>query len=96
MLNPVIIIPLIDFGQFFHCICADLVSPLRFKLCHKKFGGRVTFVLSMLFGLFGGIVNGDIHDSGDAFAAGFLVPFGLTWLVYFAVGFVIRGFASKR
>lgn len=62
----------------------------------RNLPGRVTFVLSMLFGLFGGIVNGDIHDSGDAFAAGFLVPFGLTWLIYFAVGFVIRGFASKR
>lgn len=61
----------------------------------RNLAGRVTFVLSMLFGLFAGIVNGEIHDSGAAFAAGFLVPFGLTWLVYFAVGFVIRGFASK-
>ena len=62
----------------------------------RNLAGRVTFVLSILFGIFAGIVNGEIHDSSDAFAIGFLVPFGLTWLVYFAVGFVIRGFESKR
>ena len=57
---------------------------------------RLTFVLSILFGVFAGIINAEVYDSGGAFLAGFFVFFGLTWLIYFAIGFVVRGFASKR
>ena len=62
----------------------------------KKGFFRLTLVLSVLLGIFAGIINAEIYDSGGAFLAGFFVFFGLTWLVYFAVGFVIRGFASER
>lgn len=62
----------------------------------KNLAGRVTFVLSILFGLFAGIVSGNIHDASGAFLAGFFALFGLIWLIYFTIGFVIRGFASKK
>ena len=62
----------------------------------RSLAGRVTFVLSILFSFFAGIVNAELHDSAEAFWVGFLVPCGLIWLIYFAVGFVMRGFASKR
>ena len=57
---------------------------------------RLTLVLSILFGIFAGIINAEVYDSGGAFLAGFFVFFGLTWLIYFGIGFVVRGFASKR
>ena len=62
----------------------------------KKGFFRLTLVLSVLFGIFAGITNGVIYDSGKAFLVGFFAFFGLIWLVYFAVSFVIKGFASKK
>ena len=62
----------------------------------KKGFFRLTLVLSILFGVFAGIINAEAYDSGGAFLAGFFVFFGLTWLIYLAIGFVIRGFASKK
>jgi hypothetical protein len=62
----------------------------------KKGVFRLTLVLSILFGIFSGIANAKIYDSGEAFLAGFFAFFGLIWLIYFAIGFVIRGFASKK
>ena len=62
----------------------------------KKGFFRLTLVLSVLLGIFAGIINAEVYDSGGAFLAGFFVFFGMTWLIYFAIGFVIRGFASKR
>ena len=62
----------------------------------KKGFFRLTLVLSVLFGIFAGITNAEIQDSADAFLIGFFISFGLVWLVYFMVGFVIKGFASKK
>ena len=62
----------------------------------KKGFFRLTLVLSVLFGVFAGIVNAEIHDSVEAFLAGFFIFYVLTWFVYLAAGFVMRGFASKR
>ena len=60
----------------------------------KKGFFRLTLVLSILFGIFSGIATGVIYDSGKAFLTGFFAFFGLVWLMYFAVSFVIKGFAS--
>ena len=62
----------------------------------KKGIFRLILVLSILFGIFSGTINAETHGSSDAFFVGFFIFFGLTWLIYFAVGFVIRGFTSKR
>ena len=62
----------------------------------KKGFFRLTLVLSVLFGIFSAIANAAIYDSGGAFLAGFFAFFGLIWLIYFAISFVIRGFASKK
>ena len=64
----------------------------------KKGFFRLTLVLSVLFGVVSGIVNTEHNriDSVEIFLEGFFMFFALTWLVYFMVGFVIRGFASKR
>ena len=62
----------------------------------KKGFFRLTLVLSVLLGIFAGIINAEVYDSGGAFLAGFFVFFGMTWFIYFAIGFVVRGFASKR
>jgi len=62
--------------------------------------GRVTFVLSILFGILGGILNVavelDRYHSTETFLRTFFIVFGLTWLVYFMVRFVNRGFVSKK
>ena len=57
----------------------------------RNLAGRVTFVLSMLFGIFAGIFN-----VKETFWVTFFIVFGLTWLVYFMVGFVNRGFTSEK
>lgn len=62
----------------------------------KKGIFRLTLVFSLLFGIFSGIINANIHDSGGAFLEAFFMFFALTWIIYFATGFVIRGFASKK
>ncbi len=62
----------------------------------KKGLFRLTLVFSVLFGIFSGIISADIHDSGGAFLEAFFMFFGLTWIIYFATGFVIRGFANKK
>lgn len=62
----------------------------------KKGLFRLTLVLSVLFGISAGMTNAAVHDSGRAFLIGFFISFGLIWLIYFAIGFVIRGFASKK
>jgi hypothetical protein len=61
----------------------------------KKGFFRLTLVLSVLLGIFAGI-NAEIDGSSGVFLQAFLGFFGLTWLIYFAIGFVVRGFASKR
>ena len=70
-------------------------APIQF-INWKKGLFRLTLVLSILFGVFSGIANAAIYDSGRAFLAGFFAFFGLIWSIYFAIGFVIRGFASKK
>ena len=65
----------------------------------KKGLFRLTLVFSILFGIFSGIINAAIaviQDSGDAFLQAFFIFFGLTWIIYFATSFVIRGFTSKK
>ena len=62
----------------------------------KKGVFRLTLVFSVLFGIFSGMINAAIHGSSGAFLAAFFIFFGLTWLIYFATIFVIRGFASKK
>lgn len=62
----------------------------------KKGFFRLTLVFSVLFGIFSGIISADIHDSGGAFLEAFFMFFGLTWIIYFATSFVIRGFANKK
>ena len=61
---------------------------------------RLMLVLSVLSGILAGMVNGmvngEFYDSAGAFWAGFFMSFGLVWLIYFAAGFVIRGFVSKK
>ena len=69
-------------------------EPIQFINWKKGFF-RLTLVLSILFGIFSGIANAETYDSGGAFLAGFFAFFGLIWLIYFAISFVIRGFASK-
>ena len=76
---------------------SDAEMPGQMKFINWKKGlFRLTLVLSVLFGLFAGIINAEVYDFGGAFLAGFFVFLGLTWLIYFAIGFVVRGFASKR
>ena len=62
--------------------------------------GRVMFVLSILFGIFAGILNVavelDRDHSMETFLGAFFIVFGLTWLVYFMVRFVNRGFVTKK
>ena len=72
-------------------------EPIQF-INWKKGLFRLTLVLSVLFGVFSGIVNTEHNriDSVEIFLEGFFIFFALTWLVYFMVGFVIRGFASKK
>ena len=64
----------------------------------RGFASRLTLVLSVLFSILAGIVNAGLHNhpSVEVFLPAFFIVFGLTWLVYFMVGFVIRGFASKK
>lgn len=66
----------------------------------RNLAGRVTFVLSILFGILAGILNVavelDKYHSKETFLVTFFVVFGLTWLVYFMVHFVNRGFVSKK
>lgn len=66
----------------------------------KDLAGRVTFVLSILFGILAGTLNVAIElnriHSRETFLEAFFIVFGLTWLVYFMVHFVNRGFRSKR
>ena len=62
----------------------------------RNLAGRVTFVLSILFGILAGIFNAAVefnkYHSKETFLVTFFVVFGLTWLVYFMVHFVNRGF----
>ena len=57
----------------------------------KNLAGRVTFVLSILFGILAGIFNVAIelnkYHSKETFLGTFFGIFGLTWLVYFMVRF---------
>ena len=70
-------------------------EPIKFINWKKGFF-RLTFVLSILFGIVSGISSAHTYDSGRAFLAGFFAFFALIWLIYFAIGFVITGFASKK
>ena len=70
-------------------------EPIKFINWKKGFF-RLTFVLSILFGIVSGISSAQAYDSGRAFLAGFFAFFALIWLIYFAIGFVITGFASKK
>ena len=62
----------------------------------KKGIFRLTLVFSVLFGIFAAFVNAEIQNSYIEFVENFLIFFATTWAIYFAVGFVIRGFTSKR
>ncbi len=66
----------------------------------KNLAGRVTFVLSILFGILAGIFNVAVelnkYHSKETFLGAFFIGFGLTWLVYFMIRFVNRGFVSKK
>jgi len=66
----------------------------------RNLAGRVTFVLSILFGILAGILNVAVelshYNSKEVFLRTFFIVFGLTWLVYFMVRFVNRGFVSKK
>lgn len=62
----------------------------------KKGFFRLTLVFSVLFGIFAAFVNAEIQNSYMYFVEGFLMFFATTWIIYFAIGFVIRGFASKK
>ena len=66
----------------------------------RNLAGRVTFVLSILFGILAGSLNGAVelnkYNSRETFLRAFFIVFGLTWLVYFVVRFVNRGFVSKK
>ncbi|RKU24752.1 hypothetical protein C6503_00605 [Candidatus Poribacteria bacterium] len=66
----------------------------------RNLAGRVTFVLSILFGVLAGIFNVAVelnkYHSKETFLVTFFTIFGLTWLVYFIVRFVNRGFISKK
>ena len=72
----------------------EQIKPINWK----KGVFRLTLVLSVLFGTFAGIVNTkDSHiNSADGFLIGFSIFFVMTWLIYFATSFVIKGFASKK
>ena len=63
----------------------------------KKGFFRLTLVLSILLGLHGilGFIDGIFSNSWNAFFIGF-VGFGLIWLIYFVIGFVVRGFTTKN
>lgn len=58
---------------------------------------RLILILSVPVGIWGGIMTERSAYDGSFFdfLIGFLVFYGLTWLTYFAVRFVIRGFANK-
>jgi len=62
----------------------------------KKGFFRLTLVLSILLGFYGvaGFIDGILSNSWDAFFIGF-VSFGLIWLIYFVIGFIVRGFTEK-
>ena len=66
----------------------------------RNLAGRVTFVLSILFGILAGIFNVAVelnkYHSTETFLGTFFIVFGLTWLVYFMIRFVNRGFVSKK
>ena len=66
----------------------------------RNLAGRVTFVLSILFGVLAGILNVAVelnkYHSTETFLVTFFIVFGLTWLIYFMVRFVNRGFVSKK
>ena len=62
----------------------------------KKGLFRLTLVFSVLFGIFAAFVNVAIQNSYVDFLEDFFIFFGLTWIIYFATIFVIRGFASKE
>jgi len=55
---------------------------------------RMTFVLSILLGLLG-LFTGFILSSGPSLVLFVAVPFGFVWLLYFVVGFIVRGFSDK-
>ena len=84
------------------CIVFGLIWLVYFVLNYiiKNLAGRVTFVLSILFGILAGIFNVvaelNKYHSKEPFLEAFFIVFGLTWLVYFMVRFVNKGFASKR
>lgn len=54
---------------------------------------RLTLVLSVLLGIFVGMED---TNSAFDFLIVFFTFFGLTWLVYFALRFTIKGFTDKR
>ena len=58
----------------------------------KKGFFRLTFVLSIFLGTFAGLRADSVVGS---FAV-FFIFYAVTWSVYFAIGFVIQGFADKR
>ncbi len=64
----------------------------------KKGFFRFTLVLSLFVGIFFvvivGLLNGFLDDDWSFFFGG-LVCFGLIWLIYFIVGFILRGFTSQ-
>ena len=66
----------------------------------RNLAGRVTFVLSILFGILAGILNVAVelsrYNPKETFLGTFFIIFGLTWLIYFMVRFVSRGFVSKQ
>ena len=67
----------------------------HFKAINWKQGFlRLTLVLSLLLGIFAGIVN--VELSIGSFWTGFFISFGMIWFIYFAVGFVIKGFTRKK
>lgn len=55
---------------------------------------RLTLALSVLLGIFAGMVD-STADFAD-FLIVFFTFFGLTWLVYFALRFTIKGFTDRR
>ena len=69
----------------------------QIKLVNWKKGiFRLTLVFSVLFGIFAALINAETRNSPGDFLMSVLIFFAMTWLIYFAVGFVIRGFASKK
>ena len=68
----------------------------RTSINWKKGGLRLTIVLSFLLGGIAGIISAKFYSSSADFSVGFLISFAMTWIIYFATRFVIRGFISKE